>query len=634
MPRRHIIPAFLLALLAAGAVRAQEPAITVRAEPQSVALGDSVELLVQVEVHGMEQPEIQLPPLGDFDVLSRSMSTPMQFSFSLGAGTKVSRTTQYSFTLAPRKVGDLTIAPVVVAYAGKKYQSRPLVIHVLGSPSQGRGQGGPSPGVPGPEDVEPQTPSEIKGGDLKGARLDEQLFVQTVVSKEKAYLGESLTLGLYLYTGVQLSDVNVKREPGTDDFWSESLMTPQSKISFEDVVVGGRLFQRALLRHVSLSALKPGRLTIAPAVVEGMMGVGMFFSRQKVITRVGVPITIDVLPLPQEGRPVDFPTGNVGTFEVKAQVSADQVKVGDPVTLRIDINGEGNLRAVKLNVWKELDGFRVYEPQVTDSSAVQNGVLIGRRTYEVLLIPEREGILGIPSLQMPYFDPRASQYRTATTPEFSVRVSPGAGTAAVEPRPAPGAATPALQAPEEERGKDSLSLRSIVSKADLRASRGEPLYRTWWYLSALVVPPVLLFFLWFGGWIRERRREVGSQTKWRRAAGTAIRRIREAGNLRETSPEGFFGAMSRSLSGYLEDRMEIPLGGCTTSQIRKIMERNGYPEDLVERVFRELEVMDFARFSSGGSAPPEIDSCLRRVEDLLRALDRIQPKRGQGERTP
>ena len=619
--------AFLLAgFLAAGPVRAQEPRIQVRAEPQSLALGDSLELDVVVETRSLDQPDIQLPPLNDFNILSRSVSTPMQFSFSFGSGSQVSRTTQYQFVLSPRKSGDLAIGPVTVAYSGKRYQSRPLVIHVLAG--AGRAPAGNAPAGQGGPAAEPQTPTAVAGSELKGVKVDDQLFVQTVVSKTRLYLGETATLSLYLYSAVQLSDVNVKREPGTDDFWSESLMPPKAKVSFEDVVVNNRLYQRALLRQSSLSALKPGKLTIAPAVVEGMVGTGMFFSRQKVITRVGQPVVVEVLPLPAEGKPAGFEPGNVGSFTMKAALSATRVKTGEPVTLRVDIEGEGNVRAVKLDVWKELEGFRVYEPQVTDSTAAQGSALLGRRTVEVLLIPEKPGTLRIPPIALNYFEPGSGTYKSLSTSEFSVDALPGAAVAATNPA----AGAPVVSGPQaQDEDKESLSLRSIVEKTDLKPGRRMPLYRTWWYLLLLLAPPVSLVSIWTATRIRERRRAAGPQTRWRRAAALARRRIRESEHHRASSPERFFGDLSRALLGYLEDRTEVPFGGCTTNEIRRELESRGYAEGLVERVLRELEAMDFARFSSGGSSQGEMDACLGRVEELLKDLERVEPRRGGGE---
>ena len=103
--------------------------------------------------------------------------------------------------------------------------------------------------------------------------------------------------------------------------------------------------------------------------------------------------------------------------------------------------------------------------------------------------------------------------------------------------------------------------------------------------------------------------------------------MKEAERKRDSAPEEFFSDVSRALVGYLEDRMEVSLGSDLSSQIRSRMEKRGYSEKLQDAVMRELEALDYARFASSAAARSEMDSCLVRVNELLRELDRIKPRR-------
>src|SRR6185503_13316275 len=54
------------------------------------------------------------------------------------------------------------------------------------------------------------------------------------------------------------------------------------------------------------------------------------------------PITLNVLPLPEPGKPPTF-SGAVGSFTMQVDAGPTQLTAGDPVTLRIHLTGSGNL---------------------------------------------------------------------------------------------------------------------------------------------------------------------------------------------------------------------------------------------------------------------------------------------------
>ena len=72
-----------------------------------------------------------------------------------------------------------------------------------------------------------------------------------------------------------------------------------------------------------------------------------FFSnaRQKPLTLHTDGATVKIKPLPTQGRPADF-SGAVGQFEVSNEVSAKNGTTGDPLTLKIKIEGRGNFDRV------------------------------------------------------------------------------------------------------------------------------------------------------------------------------------------------------------------------------------------------------------------------------------------------
>jgi hypothetical protein len=62
-----------------------------------------------------------------------------------------------------------------------------------------------------------------------------------------------------------------------------------------------------------------------------------------------------------------------------------------------------------------------------------NGI-VTHKTYKYLIIPKQEGVLTIPPLSWSYFDPAAKAYKTIRTDTLKLRVTKGAGGAAIQSR--------------------------------------------------------------------------------------------------------------------------------------------------------------------------------------------------------
>ena len=77
---------------------------------------------------------------------------------------------------------------------------------------------------------------------------------------------------------------------------------------------------------------------------------------------LSLPLSLEALPLPEIRKPEEF-RGAVGRFNLNVEVSPNEVMVGEKVTMKIIITGEGNFDTVSRPVMKDVDGFKVYTPR-------------------------------------------------------------------------------------------------------------------------------------------------------------------------------------------------------------------------------------------------------------------------------
>ena len=144
---------------------------------------------------------------------------------------------------------------------------------------------------------------------------------------------------------------------------------------------------------------------------------------------VGDPLAVEVLALPEEGRPLEF-TGAVGRMTMRARADRSAVRVGESLKLEVTIEGEGNVASFPAPDWGEIPGFRVlgsFDERTPEG-----------RVVTLDLAPADASVREVPVLRLAYFDPGPpAGYRFAETEPIAIVV---AGTAVGGSRPVPDAA--------------------------------------------------------------------------------------------------------------------------------------------------------------------------------------------------
>ncbi len=491
----------------------------------------------------------------------------------------------------------------MVRVGGSELHTRPIVVHVgaplknaLTTVAPAGGQGGQPPLAPAPD----------------GMRGNEELFVDARLDKPKAYIGEQITASWRLYTQTDILKYRPLTEPKYEDFWSEDLLGAIKHVAWDRQAVNGQEYAVAMLMKKALFPLKSGKLTITPLDVE-VTTMQSMFNPNASASRRSPALTVDVKPLPAEGRPAGFEPANVGQFEVAATVDRAQVKAGEAVTWRITLSGTGNIRNVKLPKLDHLDGFKLYDPTVREN--IQPGdVVRGEKVYTYLLMPERGGAQSLPAVELPYFDPSIGKYAVARSAALPVTI---------EGDPTKVAAAPTT-APQENVLENQI--RPIRNRSDVHSSVGERLLRGRIAAVMLGTPPGAWLLVLIIDALRRRLSRETAGSKRRRARRSARRRLRVAEyHIKAQRPSAFFGECARVIYEHLEYRLGAKVEALTLSELRLHLEKSGFQKETAEAVVKELENCDFARFAPSASGPGEMRAALRRVRTLLGWIEKTRP---------
>jgi hypothetical protein len=159
---------------------------------------------------------------------------------------------------------------------------------------------------------------------------------------------------------------------------------------------------------------------------------------------------MQVKPLPAEGRPKDF-AGAIGKFQFSATGTPERVKIGEPVAMKLTIQGRGNFDRIGQPPLVQPDGWTTYSAKEQFLPGDGLGTE-GVKTFELPVTPIAKQT-AMPVFAFSFFDVETEKYvtlKSAAAPlqvdgEPTVAIRPG--TAADVAKPEPPKAEPKPAAP-------------------------------------------------------------------------------------------------------------------------------------------------------------------------------------------
>ncbi|MEO1088265.1 MAG: BatD family protein, partial [Acidobacteriota bacterium] len=134
----------------------------------------------------------------------------------------------------------------------------------------------------------------------------------------------------------------------------------------------------------------------------------------------GNGVTVDVRPLP-DPKPEGF-DGLVGQLKLDLDIDRRELEVGEAATLTLTLSGRGHLQSMPAPDLGDIEGLQVMAPQQQSEEKLRGEQVEGRRVWKWVMVPKRPGEHVVPGLDIPFYDPRRGQYRTASTESVQLSV--------------------------------------------------------------------------------------------------------------------------------------------------------------------------------------------------------------------
>ena len=421
------------------------------------------------------------------------------------------------------------------------------------------------------------------------------LFIKVTANKHRVHEQEPVILTYKVYTLVDLSQLEGKM-PDLTGFHSQEIPLPQQK-SFHVENVNGRAYRAVTWSQYLMYPQMTGKLKIPSITFKGIVveenrnvdpfeaflnGGSGYVEVKRNIVAPGVDIQVDPLP----AKPKDF-SGGVGKFNISGQLSKNEVRAGDPVTLRVVIGGTGNLKLIKQPVVNFPKDFDKYDPKVTDKTKLTNAGVGGNMVYDFLFVPRNQGRYTIPAASFTYYDTDANTYKTIRTKAFDVTVLPGGDKGSAE----------SFDSPKDNDIHDIKTGSSTVHQVN------DFFYGsvTYWITIALLLTVFAVLFIVF----RKRALDNANLVKMRekRATKIARKRLKKASQLmfRHRQAE-FYDEVLRALWGYVGYKLNMPVEKLSRENIKDELVSHDVPGECVDKFIAALDECEFARYAPGDSS--------------------------------
>jgi len=301
---------------------------------------------------------------------------------------------------------------------------------------------------------------------------------------------------------------------------------------------------------------------------------------QKPLTLHTNGATVKIKPLPTQGRPADF-SGAVGQFEASSEVSVKNGTTGDPLTLKIRIQGRGNFDRVTTSGLTNSSDWKTYKPNgkftANDSAGIE-----GEKAFEQSIIPTKPGAQEIHALNFSYFDPEAQRYLTKSTTPIAIDVAQGNASVPVA------TAAPVGDAPKPN--SDGLAPDQLVTGRTVSSLR--PLVLTPWFitLNAVMIAAIVLGAAF--RWLHHRRANDPRRLQreaTEKSARESLAKMDAA--LRAQDAPRFFTAARRALQERLAAKWELPTSRVTIPEIRARLNGNG---EEIRSVFQTADEIAYS----------------------------------------
>ena len=584
---------------------AKEVKVVISVDKNKVEIGSHIRLTVGVE--------------GAFDTDIPKLSMPESFSLMFGPSVstqttiinnvvKVFRGFMYGFS--PREKGRFEIGPVTLDYKGRTYTSNSISIEVVA-----------------------RTPFESiidEKSDTSGQRVDinKMVFVELKTDKQEAYIYEEIiqSFKLYFQKGLPIDDLDYVAA-STKNFLAEKLGEERRYEEVRDGILYNVIELRTALFPLVSGIIKiPSASFKCNIIIRQQRNRGSLFDefmggggRRYPVERSTEPVKMTIKPLPVVGKPEGF-TGAVGKYTMDVLAKPTKLKIGDPITLTINIRGEGNIQTIgePLLAPEGMKDFKAYNFEAKVTITGRGNGIKGEKLFNKVIEPQSEDSGVIPGISFSYFDPELEKYKTITHAPIPIEVEHSEIEIPIHL---------SVEGAGMTKGQVKILTKDILPiMSDLYSFENQrsAIYKSPFILAIVFIIPILIVVACI--YVQRQRELLHSDVGYARKKRAMAHAQQHLSNARELlqldNPSEFYAALAKTILKHIADKLNVTPAAVTSDNIYDILEKRGVSDDVIKELRQCLESCDYGRFSSGHLSKAQMESTLDTTEQVIMHLEK------------
>ncbi|MCF6213777.1 MAG: BatD family protein [Flavobacteriaceae bacterium] len=579
------IHTLLLLFLVANAALAQ---VTFKASVNKFRVGLNERLKIDFTIDKQGADNFTPPSFKNFTVLAG----PSQSSnFSMING-RTSYSLTYSYIIQPTKKGNLTIASASVEYNGAIIKSNTLKVAVTNA-------------VAIPKDV--NDPRYI---------ASQNIHLVAQISKTHPFVGQSIVVVYKLYVNVNKVSVRNTREtqsPAFNGFWNQNIDV--KNLVVQQGSYQGQPHKYVIVKKSVLIPQKSGKLIIDPMEIEITAGVpirrrdlfgNMMYNNVTYVVTTGKK-TIDVKPLPLEGKPTNF-NGAVGDYNFKVLADKTSLKLNETAQIKVEIQGHGNLKLIDLPKLSAPNGLEVYEPEHKEKISTTQRGMQGKIYDQYTIVPQFKGKYKIPILSFSFFNPADKTYHVLNSPDILIEASYGKN---------PG--NMVITSAKQNIKYSGSGIRYIHTKTKFNSTIKPVLFGTSQFYLWLLIPFIFIpIAIVVGKKQKERANDVLGNK--RRKADKLARKYLSKAKKEMGNKEAFYIALEKALHNYLKATLRVETSEISKDKIASLLQERKVNQEHIDTFITVLTDSDFARYTP--STNVKIEEDYNRAKRIIAQLDK------------
>lgn len=601
-----------------------QTSFTVVVSPEVIAKNEYANLRLTV-TNGTDIRNINPPSLKDVEIVSG----PSQETGMNNYNGSVTNYFTLNYVIKPKRAGKFVFSGATANINGTIFRAPATTLQVRNANSNAPSQ--PS----APLGVDPYSNSDqpkeygdnfLKKGENIAAKISNNMQVKLITSKTSCFVGEPIVATYKLYTRIR-SEGRISKNPAFNGFSVIDLQQPDIANGGKEML-DGREYNVYIIRRAQLYPLQSGAIDLETAVLDtkvelikenagknvDVFGGFRIDPADLIVEKVALsskPVTINVKPLPEEGKPLSF-NGAVGQFNFRAVLEKASFTADEAGKLVLTIEGAGNLQLITAPdiVWPQQ--IEAFEATIKDDLLQMDVPVSGQKTIEIPFTVTAPGKYELPAISFSYFDPEAAVYRTISSNPIAFEVRKGSN-------------------------QPSYDTESIIAKKPAGFIKKIFSNREW-----VVGFVAFLFVIGLWIWFRlDRKKEPATPLQKRREEERAfvtvsVPEINAQTNpvaneipqnylqeteacLNSTDCDSFYTLLNKELKQFLATKFSFPLYKVSARTIGNAMDEAGYGVALVlqmQQLLQEIELELYTPFSSEATK----NDLYSRVQELIQTL--------------